>query len=205
MGVVLGEELLVGLGAGPVGARVAPAIEQVAALAAAAAGVAGRLGRRRAVVDDPDLAERVHAHHDLVEVGVVGDRVEVGPVGIRSAAVARWAAALDFSFGVGLAISLDLAVAGFSGSPFGASFADGVGALPRYPSDRSLAMPSLVAIIGAIGPSPAPKLISTSSGWADTLPKFGFERSWSWTRWSQRCHSQTISPVVLPVGLTSMS
>src|SRR5262249_10248556 len=34
-----------------------------------------------AVVDDPELAERADADHDLIELGVVGHRVDVGPVG----------------------------------------------------------------------------------------------------------------------------
>jgi hypothetical protein len=50
---VLQEQLLVGLGAAAVGLRVAPAVEQVAALAVAAAGAAGGLSGGGAVVDDP--------------------------------------------------------------------------------------------------------------------------------------------------------
>ena len=46
------------------------------------AGVAGGLGPGRPVVDDPDLAELRRAQEDLVELGVVVDRVDVGPVGV---------------------------------------------------------------------------------------------------------------------------
>ncbi len=35
-------------------------------------------------------------------------------------------------------------------------------------------------------------------------PRFALVLSKSWTRWSQRCHSHTTAPVVLPVGLISM-
>src|SRR5262249_53467105 len=80
VGVVLAGELLVLVAAGAVGPRVAPAVEQVAALAVAAALVAGRLGGGGAVVEDPDLAELVDAEHDLVQLGVVGHGVDVGPV-----------------------------------------------------------------------------------------------------------------------------
>src|SRR4051812_16403185 len=59
--VVLGEELLIGDRPRTVDARIAPAVEQVAAFAALAAGVTGRFGRRGAVIDDPDLAEIVNA------------------------------------------------------------------------------------------------------------------------------------------------
>ena len=62
--------------------RVAPAVEQITALAALAAGVAGGLGRRRAVVNDPDLAERCDGQHDLIPLGVIGHRVDVHPVGL---------------------------------------------------------------------------------------------------------------------------
>src|SRR5579884_1877075 len=80
--IVLPEQLLVRLGAGTIGPRIAPAVEQIAALAAAAACVAGRFGRRRAVIDNPELAEAVNADSNLIEFGVVGHAVEVRPVGI---------------------------------------------------------------------------------------------------------------------------
>ena len=81
MGIVLGEEPLIRLRAGAVGVGIAPAVEEVSPFAALSALVAGGLGGRRAVVDDPELAERADADHDLIELGVVGDRVDVGPVG----------------------------------------------------------------------------------------------------------------------------
>ena len=62
---------------------------------------------------------------------------------------------------------------------------------------------------GPGGPPPGkpisllPKLTSISSGCLPTSPKFAFDGSESWIRWSQACHSQTTSPLVLPVGLTS--
>ena len=55
-----------------------------AALAEALAGVPRGLGLRGAVVDDPQLAEVVHADDDLIERGVVIHRVDVGPVRIDS-------------------------------------------------------------------------------------------------------------------------
>src|SRR5262249_52773735 len=82
VGVVLGEELLILLLPSAVGPRIAPAIEQVAASAVAAAGVAGCLGSGRAMVDDPEFAERPDAHRDLIEIGVVGHAVEMRVIGI---------------------------------------------------------------------------------------------------------------------------
>ena len=86
-GVTTGSTVYVA-GAGPVGLGVAPPVDEVAAPAVLAAGVPGRLRLGRAVVDDPDLAELVDADEDLVEVGVVGDGVEVRPVGADPAGVA---------------------------------------------------------------------------------------------------------------------
>src|SRR5205807_1488286 len=67
--VVLKEEFLVLGASGAIGARVAPAIEKVAASSVAAALVPGGLGD--AVVDDPNLVEFGAAEHDLVEIGAV--------------------------------------------------------------------------------------------------------------------------------------
>ena len=89
MGIVLGEEPLIGLRAGAVGDRVAPAVEEVASFAALSTGVGGGLGGCRAVVDDPELTERADADHDLIELGVVGNRVAVGPVGDDPAVAPR--------------------------------------------------------------------------------------------------------------------
>ncbi len=87
--IVLGEELLIGDRPRPVDAGIAPAVEQVAAFAALAAGVTGRLGRRGAVVEDPDLAEIVNAHQNLVKLGVIGHGVEVVPVRVDPLGPAR--------------------------------------------------------------------------------------------------------------------
>ena len=89
MGVVWIEELLVGLRPGAGREGIAPSVEQVAPLPATAALVAGGLGGRRAVVDDPDLAEIPGAQHDLVELGVVGDRVDVAPFGEKPTVTRR--------------------------------------------------------------------------------------------------------------------
>ena len=53
------------------------------------------------------------------------------------------------------------------------------------------------------GTAPEPKLRSMRPGRLPTSPKCFFDRSWSWTRWSQACHSHTTLPVVLPVGCIS--
>jgi hypothetical protein len=50
-----------------VGLRVAPAIEQVAALARAATRAARGLGGGRAVIDHPDFVEAIYAQDDLIE------------------------------------------------------------------------------------------------------------------------------------------
>src|SRR5262249_28452051 len=80
LGVVLDEQRLVVLGARAVGARVAPAVEQITTLDRAPATLAGGLGGGRAVVGDPDLAEVLDAADDLVEFGVVVEGIGVGPV-----------------------------------------------------------------------------------------------------------------------------
>src|SRR5262249_16715649 len=86
MGVVLEENLLVADIASAEGARIAPPIKQIAALALFAAHVTGGLRCRGAVVDDPKLAEAMDADHDLVQFGMVGEAVEVVPVGAPFAA-----------------------------------------------------------------------------------------------------------------------
>src|SRR5262249_41481866 len=80
VGVGRGKGSLTGLRPVTMGPGVAPAIEESAPLAPATAGVPPGLFRGRAVVDDPDLAEMRAAHDDLVELGVVGHRVDVHPV-----------------------------------------------------------------------------------------------------------------------------
>ena len=63
-------------------------VQQVAALARVAAGVTRRLCGRRAVIDDPELAELSNGEDDLVEVGVVVDAIGVCPIlGLSSAFV----------------------------------------------------------------------------------------------------------------------
>src|SRR4051794_29392697 len=77
MRVVLRVELPVRFRAGAVSPRVPPAVEEISAFAAAPALMAGRLGSRRAVVDDPELAELPNADGDLIELGVIGHAVHV--------------------------------------------------------------------------------------------------------------------------------
>jgi hypothetical protein len=76
-----GEDLVLGR-AGAVGLRIAPAIEDPPAFAAAPARTRLGFGRRRGVVEDPDLAEVPHRDRDLIEVGVVGERVGMGPIAV---------------------------------------------------------------------------------------------------------------------------
>src|SRR5262249_28051298 len=57
LGLVLVEELSIGLGAAPVVARIAPAVEQVAALLPGTAARPARLCGGGRVIDDPDLVE----------------------------------------------------------------------------------------------------------------------------------------------------
>ena len=80
--IVLGEKPLISLLTGAVSARIPPAVEEIAPLAAAAAAVAGGLGGRGAVIDNPEFTEGVDAHRDLIEVGIVSDAVEVRPIGV---------------------------------------------------------------------------------------------------------------------------
>src|SRR5262249_19051859 len=80
MSIVLHKQLLVRFGAAAISARVAIAVKEIAALAAATTRMAGRLGRRRAMVDYPELAERVNAHDNLIQFGIVGHAVKVRPI-----------------------------------------------------------------------------------------------------------------------------
>ncbi len=80
MGVVLIEEPLILRRAGAIGLRIAPAVEQIAAVAGAASFVPRRFGRRGGVVDDPDFAELPSTKHHLIELGIVGDGIAVDPV-----------------------------------------------------------------------------------------------------------------------------
>jgi len=77
---VLTEEHLIADRAGVVGRRVAPAIEEVTALASRTTSVAGRFSRRGAVIDDPDLILTVGAEQHQVVDRVVVHRVHVVPV-----------------------------------------------------------------------------------------------------------------------------
>ena len=81
--VMLPERALVRLLSPPVSARVPPAIEQISAMPPAPAGVSRRLLGRRAVVDDPDLVVCKDTHRDLIERGVVHDRIRVHQVSRR--------------------------------------------------------------------------------------------------------------------------
>ena len=79
--VVLPLERLFASAAGVPGLRIAVAPEEIPSLARLAAGFPSGLGRGGAVVDQPHLAELPARDQDLVGLGVVGDGVEVGPVG----------------------------------------------------------------------------------------------------------------------------
>ena len=115
VGVVLVKELPVRLRPRPIGPRIAPAIEKIAALAPAAAVVAGRLGGRRAVIDDPELAELPDAHGDLIEIRIVGDAVAVRVIRVDARRPVRRRVAI----GLGLVFPLRLAAIteGSSSSP----------------------------------------------------------------------------------------
>ena len=91
-GAMLGKQPLVRVGSVAVRPRIAPAIEQIAAHAAPPAAMRGRLGRSRAVIDDPNLAELMDAQHDLVEIGVVGNRVCVHEIGSTARPAKPWPA-----------------------------------------------------------------------------------------------------------------
>src|SRR5262249_31655912 len=80
VGVMRGEEPLIGLCPGTIGPGISPAIEKIATLSALASGVARSLSSCGAMIDDPKLAECADGQHDLVEVGVIGDGVDVGPI-----------------------------------------------------------------------------------------------------------------------------
>src|SRR5438093_168881 len=77
---MLPEKTLVHVRAGAVSAGIPPAVEKITAFTPASTGMSGGLGRGCAVVDDPDFIEGPDAQHDLVKLGVVGDRIDVRPV-----------------------------------------------------------------------------------------------------------------------------
>ena len=62
-----------------VGLGVAPAVQEIAAIAVDAALVACRFLSGCAVVDDPNLVEVMGAYENLVELGVVVHGVDIGP------------------------------------------------------------------------------------------------------------------------------
>ena len=64
-----------------VGLGVAPAVEEITAVAVHASFVTCGFIRCRAMIDDPDLVEVVGADEDLVEPGVVVHRGKIGPAG----------------------------------------------------------------------------------------------------------------------------
>ena len=61
--------------------RVAPAVEDVTAEATVSARVAGSFRGRCAVIDYPDLTEAAHGKQNLIQIGVVVDRIGVIPIG----------------------------------------------------------------------------------------------------------------------------
>src|SRR5713226_567480 len=83
--VVLAKQRLLLLRSSRVRSGVAPAIEEIPALLPTPAGVAGSLLGGGAVVDDPDLVKAGGAEDNLIEVGIVGDRVHVQEVGANVA------------------------------------------------------------------------------------------------------------------------
>ena len=79
MHVVLGKQPLVGGRTGVIRLRIAPAIEQVAAFPATSPRVTSSFRDGGTVIDSPEFVEAQHAESDLVELGVVGNRVDMGP------------------------------------------------------------------------------------------------------------------------------
>src|SRR5262249_33233722 len=79
--VMLQEEFLVLGRAGAVGPGIPPTVQDVSALAVSAALVTSGLGPGRTMIDNPDLVKLPRGKHDLVEAGVIGYGVDVGPVG----------------------------------------------------------------------------------------------------------------------------
>ena len=69
--------------------RIAPPIQEIAAVAATSTQVAGRFLTGRAVIDHPNFTVIAHRHDDLVKVCVVGDGIGVCPVRIWSGRVVR--------------------------------------------------------------------------------------------------------------------
>ena len=61
--------------------RIPPPIEQITAHPLGSATVTGRLGASSTVVDHPDLIDGPHTDDNLIQLGVVIDRVAMEPVG----------------------------------------------------------------------------------------------------------------------------
>ena len=80
--VMLEEETLIEPGPVAIDPGIAPAIKEIAAFAPTPAGMSPGFLGGGAVIDDPDLAELRAAENDLVQVSVIGHRVDVHPVRI---------------------------------------------------------------------------------------------------------------------------
>ena len=89
MRVVRKEEALIVGGSSLVRPRIAPAVKEVAALAAVPAGMPGGLFYARGAVDDPYLAEVADGDHNLIEFGVVIQCVGMRPIGSVSPVATR--------------------------------------------------------------------------------------------------------------------
>ena len=61
---------------------------------------------------------------------------------------------------------------------------------------------NLQAVFTPVCGRPAVRLMSNKPGLSAMTPKLFFELSKSWIRWSQICHSQTISPVIGSASMT---
>ena len=101
VGVVLPEQPLIGRRTRAVCARISPAVQEIAALALLAAAAPGRLRRRGAVIENPDLAEIPQADDDLILLRVVrtalkcvqsGGRVDPGATLKLMSTRSGWAA-----------------------------------------------------------------------------------------------------------------
>ena len=80
MDAVLVEQTLLSRRSSAIRLGIPPTIKNVTALPTFAATMRCRFHRCRTVIDDPDFAQGDRTNHDLVQIGVVGDSVEMQPI-----------------------------------------------------------------------------------------------------------------------------
>ncbi|MBK7555849.1 MAG: hypothetical protein IPI55_14945 [Flavobacteriales bacterium] len=76
------EEILISRCAMIIANWITPPVQEVPTLSGSAPNVSGGLSARRTMIDDPYLVQEWNAQHDLIQMGIVVDRVGMEPIGV---------------------------------------------------------------------------------------------------------------------------